>query len=240
LGNSSKQLPVLWIHGRGADGKSQERLSVRNAGFSGWFTKATVVFTAVENEEMHSVDFENDVPHTTALFISRENELGIISPFGPVRANPATMTSTNHLYANCSFNHEGHVGLVPPANNDQGFGITLGNGVHDLLIQGGSTSGGARGGVMRVAGPDNRRIAVVSPNWESKNARACIVVDGSVYALSVDGGLLMGDGPALRINGAVENLSLRPAEILAKSIVAIGPVGKLIGRGLSSEGLSGQ
>ena len=240
LGNTSKRPDVLWLHGRGADSKSQEKLSVRNAGFTGWFTKGTVYFVAVENEYFESVDFENAVPNTTALFLSRENELGVTSPFGPVRANPVTMTSTNHTYLNCSFNHEGHVGLVPPATNDNGFGITLGMGVHDLLIQGGSTSGGARGGVLRIAGADNRRIAIVSPNWESKGAKACIVVDGFVQGLSVDHGLLMANGPAVQLNGTTADLSIRPAEILSTAIIRFGPLGKLTGRGLSSEGLSGQ
>lgn len=242
LGNTSKRPDVLWLHGRGADGKSQERLSVSNSGFQGWFNKATVVFTSVENEGMHSVDFENGVANTTALFLSRQNELGVVSPFGPIRVDsPALMmTSTNHVYVNCSFNHEGHVGLIAPANNDQGFGITLGSGVHDLLIQGGSTSGGSRGGVLRIMGQDNRRIAVVSPNWESKNAKACIVIDGFIYGLSVRDGLLMAEGPALRLNGTAENLSFRPAEMLTTSILKFGPLGKLSGRGLTSEGLAGQ
>jgi hypothetical protein len=150
------------------------------------------------------------------------------------------LTATNHLYQNCSFNHEGFVGLVPPATNDLGFGITLGTGVFDVLIQGGSTSGGLRGGVLRIAGQGNRRIAVVSPNWESKNAKACIVVDGYAYGLSVDHGLLMADGPALRLNGTVENLSLQPAEMQAASIIKFGPLGKLAGSGITMEGFRGQ
>ena len=239
LGNASKRPGALWVHGRPSDGKSQERLSVANATFSGWFTKCTVALIASENGLFSSVDFENGVPNTTALFLSRENELGVLSPFGPIYANPATMTCTSNVFLGCAFSHEGFVGLVPPAHNDNGFGIVLGTGVFDVLIQGGSTSGGARGGVLRIAGQGNRRIAVVAPNWESKSAKSCIQVDGYAYGLSVDHGLLMADGPALRLNGTIENLSLQPAEMQTTSILKFGPLGKLTGTGLQTNGLGG-
>lgn len=240
LGNASKRPDVLWLHGRGADARSQAILRVNNAAFLGWYAKAAVVFVAVENEELHSVGFANGVPNTPSLFLSRENELGVVSQFGPVRANPVTMTATNHVYVNCSFGHEGHVGLVPPANNDLGFGITLGSGVHDLCIQGGSTSGGARGGVLRVLGTGNRRVAVISPNWEAKGAKATIVVDGYVYGLSVLGGLLQAVGPALVVNGTAENMVLHPTEMLTAGIVQMGAAGKLAGGGLSVDGFTGR
>jgi len=239
LGNTSKRPDVLWIHGRGADGKSQTRLAVEGCQFSGWFTRATVAFIAVENEELHSVGFTNNLPNTTALFLSRSNELGLTSPFGPTRTG-ATFTSTNHSYYNCSFNHAGHVGLVAPANNDGGFGLTLGTGVHDLLIQGGSTSGGPRGGVLHILGPTNRRVVVAAPNWESQNALSTIVIDGEVAGLAVYGGLLQALGPAVRVNGAVEHLTLQPAEMLTEDIIRFGPTGKVTGRGLSAWGVSGQ
>lgn len=240
LGNASKRPDVLWVHGRGANGRSQESLSVSNAAFVGWYTKVTVAFIAVENEMMVSVGFENSVPNTTSLFLSRDNEIGATSPFGPVRVNTATMTSTNHGYYNCAFSHEGHVGLIPPANNDLGFGITLGTGVHDLLIQGGSTSQGPRGGVMRILGTGNRRIAVLSPNWESESAKASIVVDGEVYGLTVRDGLLQANGPALRLNGTAANVSLCPAEMLTTSILQVDPGGKLTGNGLVAADFMGK
>ena len=240
LGNASKRPSVLWLHGRGADSKSQTVLSVINAGFQGWFTKATVAFIAVENEVMTSVGFENGVPNTTSLFLSRDNELGVTSPFGPVRVNVVTMTSTNHAYYNCSLGHEGHVGLVPPANNDGASGLRIGTGVHDLLIQGGSTSQGARGGVLHVTGLNNRRVAVVSPNWESEEAKANIVIDGDLFGLSVRDGLLQAAGPALRVNGTAGNVILCPTEMLTTSILQLGPAGKLTGTGLVVGGFSGK
>lgn len=240
LGNASKRPAVLWLHGRGADSRSQERLAVSNVKFQGWYTKTAVAFIAVENEMMTSVDFENGVPNTTSLFLSRDNELGIVSPFGAVRVNVAGMTSTNHNYINCSFGHEGHVGLIAPANNDLGFGLTFGTGVYDFYAQGGSTSQGTRGGVLHITGPNNRRIAVISPNWESESAKASIVVDGYVYGLTVRGGLLQASGPAIRVNGIIENLRLEPAEMLTISILQFGATGKLTGRGLALDGFAGQ
>jgi len=240
LGNSSKRPGVLWIHGRGADSRSQEGLSVSNASFLGWYNIVAVALIGSENGLFQSAAFENAVPNTSSLFISRLNEPGITSPFGPVRVNAVTMTCTNNGFINCSFNHEGHVGLVAPANNDQGFGITLGTGVHDLWIQGGSTSQGARGGVLRILGPNNRRIAVIAPNWESESAKAVIVVDGYLCGLSVREGLLQASGPAIQVNGTVENLLLRPAEMLTPSIIQFGPTGKLTGRGLTLDGFAGQ
>jgi len=240
LGNTSKRPDVLWLHGRPADSRSQTFLGVTNAEFGGWFTKAAVIFIAVENEEMHSVKFWNGIPNTTALFLGRDNPFGVTSPFGPVRVDLSTMTCTNHLYQNCVFGHVGDVGLVAPANNDQGVGLTLGNGVYDLAIIGGSTTGGARGAVLRMAGPNIRRIAVIAPNWEAKGARATIVVDGYVYGLTVQDGLLQAAGPAIQVNGTVENLLLHPAEMLTGSIIQLGPTGKLRGRGLALDGFAGQ
>lgn len=240
LGSSSKRPDVLWLHGRGANSKTQNILSITNATFQGWYSKTTVALIAIENEEVHSTSFSNALPNTTALFLGRDNPLAVTSPFGPVHTNPTTMTSTNHAYYNCSFNHAGHVGLVVPATNDQGFGLTLGSGVHDLVIQGGSTSRASRGGVLHVMGQDNRRIAIIAPNWEAQDAGADIVIDGDVFGLSIRDGLLQANGPALRINGTATNVTLWPAEMLTHSILQFGVGGKLTGMGLIVGGFSGK
>ncbi len=239
LGNSSKRPDVLWLHGRPASKLSQTRLCVANAKFQGWFNKATVAFLAVENELFQSVDVSNGVPNTPSLFLSRANEIGAASQFGAVRVDPVTMTATNHTFINCAFAHDGHAKLTPPETNDLGFGIVLGTGVHDLIIIGGSTSGGARGGVMRVLGPDNRRISIAA-NWESKSANAAIVIDGEAVGLSVSGGLLMAKGPAVQLNGAADGLALMPLELRCDGLIRLGPQGKLTGRGLLTNGLVGQ
>lgn len=220
LGNASKKPDCLWVHSRGADNRSQEILSVSNSSFLGWYNKTAVLFVAVENEEFHSVDFNNAMPNTTSHYMSRENELGVISQFGPIRTG---MTSTNHSYYNCSFGHDGQI------DNDKGFGLTLGTGVFDLLISGGSTTGGNRGGVLSVSGQNNRRIAIIAPNWEAKNAKSTIVIDGYVYGLSVERGLLMAVNSAIQINGTAENLYLCPTEMLTKSIIQTGPSGRMLG-----------
>lgn len=230
LGNTSAKPDCLWIHGRGSDSKSQAILFLNAVKFQGWYNKATVAFIAVENEELHSVDFINAVPNTTALFLSRDNELGITSPFGIVNVNVVTMTSTNHNFYNCAFSHEGQVG------NDKAFGITLGTGVHDLFIQGGSTSQGSRGGVMRIAGENNRRITVLSPNWESEEAKANIVIDGNVFGLSIQFGFYQAKGPLLQVNGVAENVNLFPSEALTTSLLQVN--GKL--KNFTSVGICGK
>lgn len=240
LGNASKRPDALWVHGRGADSRSQELFQVSGVKFEGRFNKVLVALFAVENDEWHSVGFMNGAPNTPSLFMSRDNEIGLTSPYGPVRVNVAMMTSTNHVFVNCSFDHYGHEGLVAPMTNDLGFGVTLGNGVHDWVSIGGSTSQGARGGVLHVTGPNNRRVAVVSPNWEAESAKASIVVDGEVYGLSVRDGLLQANGPALRVNGTAANVTLCPAEMLTTSILQLGPMGKLGGHGLVTAGFTGR
>jgi hypothetical protein len=173
------------------------------------------------------------------LFLSRANELNVSSPFGPVRVNTSTMTSTNHTFVNCAFSHEGFVGLVPPLTNDNGYGLALGTGVYDLVIQGGSTSRSPRGGVLHIRGEGNRRISINSVNWESKAAKAAIVIDGYVFGLSVADGLLQAEGPALQVNGTADGVRLFPAESLTTSLIQLGVGGKLKGAGLTTAGLSG-
>lgn len=239
IGATSVSPGAIWGHSRPASKLSQTRLHVSDTKFVGRCTKAVVALFAVENGLFESADFANSEPNTTSLFMSRANELGLTSQFGVIRVDPATMTATNNLFENCSFGHDGHAKLVPPQTNDEACGLTLGTGVHDVTIIGGSTSGGARGAVLCIDGPDNRRLNVIGTNWEAKNANNAIRIRGSVYGLAVAGGLLMSRGPAVLLDGSAEHLLLEPLELLCDGLLKLGPAGKLAGRGMSAVGVSG-
>lgn len=239
IGSVSKWPQLGWLHSRPVSKVSQTRLAVTNVKWRGWYTKAAVAFIGVENGMFIGMDVSNGVPNTTSMFMSRGNELGLVSQFGSITMDPLTITATNNTFWNCAFEHAGHTKLTPPETNDMGFGLTLGSGVHDIIIVGGSTSGGTRGGVLRILGAGNRRISV-NANWESKLAKAAIVIDGEVVGLQVLGGLLMAQGPAVRLNGAADGLNLKPLEMICdEGLIAFGPNGKLFGRGLSAVGVQG-
>jgi len=241
LGNSSDVPDVLWVHGRGTDSRSQRGFYVSNVKFEGRGKKALVAVIALENDLWQSVGFINGWPNAPSLFMSRANEIGVASQFGPIPINITTMTCTNHNFINCSFDHAGHEGLVPPANNNRACGVTLGTGVHDWWAQGGSTSQGPRDAVLCISGPNNRRITAIAVNWEAESALATIhVLPGAeVKALSMDHGLLQAAGPAVQVDGTADGLELRPAEMLTASILQLGPNGKLPG-GLIVAGFAGR
>jgi len=241
LGNSSDVPGALWVHARGSDSRSQRGFYVSNVKFEGRGKKALVAVIALENDVWQSVGFINGWPNTPSLFMSRANEIDVVSPFGTVPVNITTATCTNHNFINCSFDHAGHERVVPPANNNRACGVTLGTGVHDWWAQGGSSSQGPRDAVLCVSGSGNRRIAAIAPNWEAESALATIHVlaGAEVKALSVDHGLMQAAGPAVQNDGTIEGIELRPAEMLTSSLIQFGPNAKLTG-GMVANGFTGQ